>query len=217
VARTGKPVIISAGAATMDEIKQALAAMRKGRNYKVVVLQCVTNYPSPIADSNLKAMVTIRNTFKVPVGYSDHTIGKEGGADDPLSGFTVPLGAVALGACVIEKHVTDDRRRKGPDHPFALTMEEFATMISSIRAMEQALGDGKKRVMDSEKETVVIQRRGMYAVRDISKGEKLRRDMITYLRPAVGLRPPLINKVVGAKTRRAIKAGDPIRQDDISR
>lgn len=215
VAQTHKPVIISAGAATLDEIRQAVAVMRKAANDKLVLLQCVTNYPSPIADANLRAMVTIGETFKVPVGYSDHTIGKEGGADDPLGGLTVPLGAVALGACMIEKHVTDDRSRSGPDHPFAVTMPEFAKMISGIRAMEAALGDGKKRVMPSEKMTVVIQRRGIYAAKDISKGEAIRRDAIVFLRPAVGLRPSAIKKVVGAKARRAIKAGSPVRHSDV--
>jgi sialic acid synthase SpsE len=162
-------------------------------------------------------MVAIGDEFKVPVGYSDHTIGKEGGADDPLGGLTVPLGAVALGACVIEKHVTDDRSRHGPDHPFAMTMAEFAAMVRGIRAMESALGDGNKRVMPSEKQTVVIQRRGMYAAKDIAKGETIRRGAIVYLRPAVGLRPPLIGKVVGAKARRAIKAGGPVRHHDVFR
>jgi N-acetylneuraminate synthase len=217
VAKTGKPVIISAGAATRDEIRQAVGVMRKAGNDKLILLQCVTNYPSPVADANLKAMVAIGDEFKALVGYSDHTIGKEGGADDPLGGLTVPLGAVALGACVIEKHVTDDRSRTGPDHPFAVTMPELATMIRGIRAMEAALGDGKKRVMPSEKETVIIQRRGMYAAKDIAKGEAIRRGAILYLRPAVGLRPPLIKKVIGTKARRAIKAGQPVRHRDVFR
>ncbi|MFZ3043657.1 MAG: N-acetylneuraminate synthase family protein [Minisyncoccia bacterium] len=216
VAKTKKPVIISAGAATLGEIGQAVAVMRKAHNDKLILLQCVTNYPSPIKDANLKAMVEIGKKFKVPVGYSDHTIGKEGGADDPLNGLTVPLGATALGACIIEKHVTDDRKRKGPDHPFAITMEELKQMIQGIRAMEAALGDGKKRVMPSEKQTVVIQRRGMYATRDIKKGTKITRDAIVYLRPAVGLRPPLIQKVVGKKAKRDIKAAQPIRKEDVA-
>lgn len=217
VAKTGKPVILSVGAATMGDVEAAVKAVHKMGNNKLILLQCVTNYPSPLKDSNLKAMVEIGKKFNVLVGYSDHTIGKEGGSDDPLGGLTVPLGAVALGACVIEKHVTDDRSRKGPDHPFALTMEELAQMVKGVRAMEAALGDGKKRLMPSEKETVVIQRRGMYAVRNIEKGEKFSRNMITYLRPAVGLRPPMIKAVIGKKAKKDIKAGDPIRKDDIGR
>ena len=216
VAKTGKPLLISVGAATMKEIEDAVATVRKAENRNLILLQCVTNYPSPVADSNINAMTMLREKFNVVVGYSDHTIGEEGGADDPLGGFTVPLGAVALGASVIEKHITDDRKRKGPDHPFALTMSELKQMIQGIRAMEAALGDGKKRVMPSEKQTVVIQRRGMYATRAIKKGEKITRDMIVYLRPAVGLRPPMINKVVGKKAKRDIKAAQPIYKEDVA-
>lgn len=216
VAKTGKPIIISAGAATLKEIEAAVRAVRRVGNKKLILLQCVTNYPSPIADANLRAMVALQKKFRVVVGYSDHTIGKAGGADDPLDGLTVPLGAVALGGSVIEKHVTDDRRRKGPDHPFALTMDELKKMIQGIRAMEAALGDGKKRLMPSEKQTAIIQRRGMYATRDIRKGEIFTRGMITYLRPAVGLRPPLIVKVVGKRAKRDVSAGEPIRTNDVA-
>lgn len=216
VAKTKRPIIFSVGAATMSEITQAVATVRRAGNNKLILLQCVTNYPSPIADANLRAMVKIGEKFNIPVGYSDHTIGKAGGADDPLNGLTVPLGAVALGACVVEKHVTDNRKRKGPDHPFALTIKKLKQMIQGIRAMEKALGDGKKRVMPSEKQTVIIQRRGMYALRDIKKETKIARDMITYLRPAIGLRPPMIAKVVGKKARRDIKMADPIRKEDVA-
>ena len=192
VAKTGKPVIVSAGAATRDEIRQAVGVMRKAGNDKLILLQCVTNYPSPVADANLKAMVAIGDEFKVPVGYSDHTIGKEGGADDPLGGLTVPLGAVALGACVIEKHVTDDRSRTGPDHPFAVTMPELATLIRGIRAMEAALGDGKKRIMPSEKETVIIQRPSVYTGQGHAQRAKLSgRSTMLFVRPASRLGPML--------------------------
>lgn len=216
VAKTGKPILISVGAATMKEIDDAVATVRKAGNNKLILLQCVTNYPSPIADSNLNAMVMLRKKYGALVGYSDHTIGKEGGSDDPLGGLTVPLGAVALGGSVVEKHVTDDRSRKGPDHPFALTMSELKQMVDGIRGMEKALGDGKKQVMPSEKQTVIIQRRGMYATRDITKGEKFKRSDVIYLRPAVGLRPPLITKVVGKKARRAVRSGQPIKKDDVA-
>ena len=217
VARTGKPVIMSAGAATMDEVEAAVNVVRKAGNKNLILLQCNTSYPSPIDDANLLAMAMFRDTFDVVVGYSDHTIGKEGGSDDPLGGLTVPLGAVALGGSVIEKHVTDDRTRKGPDHPFALTMDEFATMVRGIRAMERARGDGTKHVMASEKNWRTTQRRGMYAVRTIAKGEKFTRDMIVLLRPAIGLRPPMIRAVLGKKVKRNISAGHAIRAEDVSR
>lgn len=217
IAKKGKPVILACGAATMDDIRAAVAAIHKAGNKKIVLLQCVTNYPSPVSDANIRAMEMLRRKFGVLVGYSDHTTSPAGGGDDPLGGLTVPLGAVALGASVIEKHVTDDITRKGPDHPFALPMNEFKKMIASIRALERALGDGKKRLMPSEKETVVIQRRGMYAARLIRAGEKITRDAIEYLRPAIGFRPPEIKKVMGRIARRDIPKGAPITSKDISR
>ncbi len=215
VAKTGKPVILSVGTATMPEIEAAVKEVRKVGNRELILLQCVTNYPSAIAESNLKAMVTLREKFKTVVGYSDHTIGKTGGSDDPLNGITVPLGTVALGGCVIEKHITDDRTRKGPDHPFALTIGELTLMVKGVRAMEAALGDGKKRIMPSERETSIIMRRGMFATRDITQGKRFTRGMITLLRPAVGLRPPLLKKVIGKKAKRTIKAGQPIKAKDV--
>lgn len=216
VARTGKPVIIASGSATMDEVALAIKTIRDAGNKQIVLLQCITNYPSPVADANLKAMVSMRDAFNVHVGYSDHTTSFNAGGDDPLGGITVPLGSVALGGVMVEKHFTDDRSRKGPDHPYAMEVGEFKTMIDSIRAMEKALGDGKKRVMPSEKETVIIQRRGIYTTCDIKEGEVVTEDMLEYLRPAVALRPPEVTKVTGKKARKNITAGSPIYLEDVS-
>ena len=216
VARTGKPIIIGVGAADMPDIEAAIRAVRDTGNQQIIILQCVTNYPAPIADSNLRAMAAFQDQFDVLVGYSDHTIGPKQGGDDPLSGKTVPLAAVALGACVIEKHVTDDPDRTGPDHPFAMTIHgDFAEMIAGIRAVESALGDGAKRVMESERETIVIQRRGIYAARPIAKGEMIAREAIEFLRPAVGFRPREANLVIGKRALRNIPEGAPLRSDDI--
>jgi N-acetylneuraminate synthase len=217
VAKTGKPVILGVGAATMEEVRAAINAVRDTGNNDIIVLQCVTNYPAPIADSNLRAMTVIGSEYDVLYGYSDHTIGPMQGGDDPLEGMTVPLGAVALGACVIEKHVTDDPTRKGPDHPFAMTIDgNFKDMVAGIRAMERALGDGKKRLMPSESETVVIQRRGIYASSDIQKGEAITRDKLTFLRPAVGLKPKDMERVLQMSAKRDIAAGSPIIHDDVA-
>lgn len=215
-AQTQKPILISCGSATIQEIEQALQTIRNTGNDQIVLLQCVTNYPSPLADSNIRAMVALREKFDVEVGYSDHTTGREGGGDDPLNGLTVPLGAVALGARVIEKHFTDDRTRKGPDHPFAMDPDNFQKMIEGVRALEQALGDGEKKLMPSEKETVIIQRRGIYATRDIPQGTRLSRDMVEFLRPAIELRPPQVSLVVGKVAKRAIAGGEVIKLDDFS-
>jgi sialic acid synthase SpsE len=216
IARTGKPMLIGCGASTMEEIEAAVKTIRAEGNENIILLQCVTNYPSPIKDSNIRAMLQLKEKCGVQVGYSDHTIGKAGGADDPLNGLTVPLGAVALGACVIEKHFTDDRTRKGPDHPFAMNPEEFKNMVDGIRAMEQALGDGEKKLMPSEQQTVVIQRRGIYAIREIRPGDVITRDMVEFLRPAVGLRPPALAGILGKTVTKTIAAGDPIKAEDIN-
>jgi N-acetylneuraminate synthase len=161
IARTKKPIILGCGAATMGEIDAAVRAIRGEGNKEIVLLQCVTNYPSPMKDANLKAMVALKERFGVEVGYSDHTTGLRQGGDDPLWGLTVPLCSVALGGLVVEKHFTDDRKRSGPDHPFAMEPREFTLLIEGIRALERALGDGKKKVEPSEKETVIIQRSGI--------------------------------------------------------
>ena len=217
VAKTKKPVILGVGAATLQDVEAAVKTIRRAANSKIIVLQCVTNYPAPIADTNLRAMVSIGKKCEVLYGYSDHTIGPTQGGDDPLRGITVPLGAVALGACVIEKHVTDDPTRTGPDHPFAMTIDgNFKEMIQAVRAMEQAMGDGKKRLMPSEQETVVIQRRGVYAATDIPHGKKIRRDMLEFLRPAVGLRPPETSRIIGKAAKKDIAKGSPISHDDIA-
>ena len=215
VAKTQKPVILSCGAADMEEIETAVSAIRSAGNNRIVLLQCVTNYPFPISDANIKAMVAMKDKLGVEIGYSDHTVGKKEGGDDPLDGITVPLGAVALGAKVIEKHFTDDRTRKGPDHPFAMNFTDFKKMVEAIRALEKALGDGQKKVMDSEKETVIIQRRGIFASVDIQPGEVISRDKIELLRPALAMRPPEVKNLLGKKAKNRISAGDPIKFEDV--
>lgn len=215
VAKLGKPVIIGCGSSTVEDIEKAINTIRDTGNNKIILLQCVTNYPSPIADANLLAMVELGKKFSVEVGYSDHTVGEEGKGDDPLSGITVPLGAVALGATVIEKHFTDDRKRVGPDHPFAMDTSSFKMMVDGIRAMEKALGDGQKRIMPSELDTVVIQRRGIYATRNIESGEIIDFDSIELLRPAVGIKASQLDSVVGKRTSKKIETGEPIRNEDV--
>ena len=216
VAQTMKPIIIACGASTINEIETAISTIRNVGNNQIILLQCVTNYPSKIQDANIKAMVALKEKFNVEIGYSDHTTGKVSGGDDPLDGLTVPLAAVALGAKVIEKHFTDDRTRKGPDHPFAMEFKDFKKMVLAIRALETAMGDGIKKVMSSEKDTAIIQRRGIYAKKDIRKGNKIKLNMIEFLRPAIGLRPCEVSKIEGKKAKQDIPAGSPLTIDDIS-
>ena len=215
VAKKKKPIIIGCGSSTFKEVTLAINTIKKAGNNKIVLLQCVTNYPSPVAEANLRAMQVFRKKFTVNVGYSDHTIGMKGGGDDPLNGITVPLGAVAMGAVMLEKHFSDDVKRKGPDHPFAMEVAEFKKMIDSIRALEKAFGDGKKRIMPSEKETYKIQRRGIYAKSKIKRGSKIKKIDLEFLRPAISLRPPEYVKVVGKVAKHDIESGEPIYLKDV--
>jgi len=193
-AEKGRPIILATGASTLNEVRGAVDVIKSSGNDDIILLHCVVNYPSLVEDANIRAMVTLKNTFGYLVGYSDHTL------DD-----LVPLGAVALGACVIEKHFTFDRTRPGPDHPYAMEVPEFAAMVKKIRLLERALGSPVKRLAPSEKETVILQRRSLFAAVDIPAGTVISRDMIEILRPAIGLLPKQIDAVVGKKAKVSIK------------
>lgn len=215
VAKTQKPILLSCGASTLEEVKRAVSTIEEARNTQIIILQCIVSYPSKIDQANLRVLETFQKTFPYPVGYSDHTIGVEGGGDDPLRGLTIPLAAVALGARVIEKHFTDDRKRVGPDHPFAIEPDEFNWMVGGIRAVERALGTPIKNITPIEKETYIIQRRGIYAHRNISLGEKFQESSLEFLRPAIGLRPPQISEILGKPASRNVQQGEPITRQDV--
>jgi sialic acid synthase SpsE len=202
IARTGKPVILGCGAATLGEVEDAVRIFRNAGNEQFALLQCVTNYPSPFEDANIRAMVSMKAAFDCVVGYSDHT-----------PGSVVPLGSVALGGRVIEKHFTDDKTRKGPDHSFAMDGPEFAAMIREIRNLEKALGNGVKRIMPSEKETLILQRRSLIAAVDVPAGTRIGREHIVTLRPQKGLLPKELPNVLGRTSSRAIKKGEPLQWD----
>lgn len=206
IARKKKAIILSTGASTIGEIDKALKAIWSEDNQDITLLQCVTNYPARFECANIRAMRAMGDLFDVPVGYSDHT-----------PGVVVALGAVALGASVIEKHFTDDNTRSGPDHPFAMGTMEFKEMVDSIRALEVALGSPTKDLYDDEKETVALQRRCLRASQTIQCGMKITEDMITVLRPMAigGLEPEFKRTVVGRKAREDIRKGDPFTWDKI--
>lgn len=206
IAGKGKPVILGTGASTMTEIDKAVKTIREEGNDQIVLLQCVTNYPSSFESANIRAMSTMAQDFDVLVGYSDHT-----------PGSIVPLGAVALGACVIEKHFTDDKRRSGPDHPFAMDAEDMKQMVDSIRTLEKALGNGVKELYEEESQTVVLQRRCLRASEDIPGGAVITENMIDVLRPAPkgALYPEYKNMVVGKTARTLIKKGTPLTWENV--
>ena len=199
VASKKKPIILGTGASNMNEIKDAVLAIESQNNYDIVLLQCITQYPTPIEYANIRAMVTIQKAFGCPVGYSDHT-----------ESCMVAFGAVSLGACIIEKHFTDNKSRIGPDHPFAMNPEVMGIMISGIRELEKSLGSPIKQVEECEKETRILQRRGLFAKEAIKSGKIINREMVESLRPAVGIETKNINQVVGHKAMSNIEKGEPI-------
>jgi sialic acid synthase SpsE len=180
------PILMGVGACTLAEVDQAVRTLTEAGCQELVLLQCITNYPNSFDSANLKAMINMGRMFDCAYGYSDHT-----------PGYSVPVGAVALGGCVIEKHFTDDKTRPGPDHPFAMDGADFKAMATAIRELERAMGDGVKRVEGEEATTRILQRRSLYAARDLKAGQKLRRRDVVILRPQHGILPDQLDNVLG--------------------
>ena len=190
----GKPLILSTGMANLGEIEAALAVLETAGTDRaqITVLHCTTEYPAPMAEVNLRAMQTIGQAFGVAVGYSDHTAGIE-----------VPIAAVALGATVIEKHITLDQNLPGPDHKASLEPKEFAAMVRAIRNIEQALGDGIKRPTASEAANLQVVRKSLVASRAISIGDLFSAANITAKRPGTGVSPMRWDELIGRPSPRA--------------
>lgn len=195
----GKPVILSTGMATLGEIEAALEALETAGTPRthITALHCNTEYPTPMQDVNLRAMCSIRDALGVAIGYSDHT-----------SGIEVPIAAVALGATVIEKHLTLDRNLPGPDHKASLNPDEFAAMVSAIRNIEQAMGDGIKRPSPSEAKNKPIARKSLVAAKQIRAGEQFTAENVTAKRPGSGISPMRWDEVVGRVAARDFAADE---------
>lgn len=196
IAEKSVPVILSTGMSTIPEIQDAIDILT-GNSIKypskssltkddIILLHCNTEYPTPFTDVNLSAMKQIAEQTGVRVGYSDHTVGIE-----------VPIAAVAMGACVIEKHFTLDKNLPGPDHKASLNPEELKAMVSAIRNIEKAIGTGNKCVSNSERKNMPIARKSIVAAKDIKKGELLTEENLTVKRPGNGISPMLWDKVIG--------------------
>lgn len=222
-ARTGRPIILSTGMSTLDEVKTALEVIAYGYTSrscrptrgafrasfrspsgkralarKVTLLHCTTEYPAPFSDINLRAMDTLRAAFNLPVGLSDHS-----------PGACIPVAAVARGAAVIEKHFTLDRDLPGPDHRASLEPHEFRSMVREIRNIEQALGSGKKSPAPSERKNIPVARKSLVAAREIRKGERFTEENITIKRPGTGASPMRYWDALG------IKAAKRYRKDEV--
>jgi N,N'-diacetyllegionaminate synthase len=193
ISRLGKGIILSTGMSDLQEVEDALGALESEGTprSKITVLHATTEYPCPIEDVNLKAMLTIQKAFGVKVGYSDHT-----------SGIEVPIAAVALGACVIEKHFTLDRTMDGPDHKASLEPVDLKAMVSAIRNIEKALGDGVKRPSVSELKNIPIARKSIVALCEIKRGELFSTENIGTKRPYSGISPMRWDELIGQPARR---------------
>lgn len=196
IASKGKPLLVSTGMACLGEVEAAVIAVEQTGNMNLGLLHCVSNYPADPADTNLRAMKLMTDAFGLPVGYSDHTLGIE-----------VPLAAVALGACVIEKHFTLDRSLPGPDHKASLEPLELAAMVRGIRTVESALGSGRKQPSASEAAIAAVARKSLVAAHDIAAGTVLTADMIAVKRPGTGLAPSFKPIVLGRRALEDIPAG----------
>ncbi len=198
MARTGKPIIMSTGTATVGEIDDAVNAARHGGATEIALLKCTTAYPAPPGEMNLRTIPHLAEMFHVPTGLSDHSMG-----------IAVPVAAVALGACIIEKHLTIARSEGGPDSAFSLEPHEFRAMVDEIRVAEQALGEVRYEV--TEEESIArAYRRSLFVVKDVCRGEKLTEENVRSIRPADGLPPKYLGQVLGRKASRDLAACSPL-------
>ena len=189
VAKLGLPVVMSTGMANMQEVKEAFSVLVKNglKKEDITILHCNTEYPTPMKDVNLTAMLSIEKELGVKIGYSDHTLGIE-----------VPIAAVAMGATVIEKHFTLDRNMEGPDHKASLEPGELTAMVTAIRNIELALGDGIKKPSKSEQKNILIARKSIVAIDDIKKGDIFTEENISVKRPGNGISAMKWHDVLGA-------------------
>lgn len=203
IAQSQKAVMFSTGMSSVTEIDNAVNICRKSGNDKIIALQCTSLYPAPVHLSNLRAMATISEMFGIITGYSDHTIGDH-----------IPIAAVAMGAKVIEKHITLDRSLSGPDHAFAMELDELKDMVSRIRDVESSIGDGfKNGPRNEEMELYKKARRSIIAKNKISKGSIIKSEDIIIKRPGLGIHPSYENIVIGRKALKDIEEDEPINWD----
>ncbi len=205
VADLGRPLILSSGMATLDEVEDAIFTLRARGCKDLAMLHCVSSYPAPVAASNLRAMDSIGLAVGGPIGMSDHSLGWE-----------VTLAAVARGAKIIEKHLTLDRTLPGPDHAASIEPREFKQMMTQIRLVESALGDGVKQPAICERDTAEVARRSVVAARDLTSGTTLCADDLAIKRPGTGIKPRRFATLMGRKLCRAVAADEPLHWEDLT-
>lgn len=204
IARTGKPVILSTGMATLAEIEEAIQAARSAGATQIALLKCTSAYPAPPEEMNLRTIPHMQGAFGVPVGLSDHTLG-----------IAVPVAAVALGACIVEKHFTLSRAIPGPDSAFSLEPHEFKVMVEAIRVAEKALGEVHYGVGEREAKSRVF-RRSLFVVKDVQAGEVFTEENLRSIRPGHGLHPRHLREILGRRANRNIQRGTPLTLDMVA-
>lgn len=203
-ASKGIPIMLATGDATMSEIDEAVRTIEKTGNKELVLMQCITNYPSKIDSANVNVLKTYQDAFECLTGYSDHS-----------PGHIVALASVVLGGRVIEKHFTLDKTDSGPDHPHSMEPNEFKFMVDSVREVERAMGSTRKEVVEEESETVFVQRRCLYAKNNLKRGQVITVDDIDVLRPALGIPPKFKETIIGKTVNKDIPARAPIFWEDL--
>jgi N,N'-diacetyllegionaminate synthase len=201
IALTKKTIILSTGMSTLSEVKEAIGVIRNKSKAQLILLHCVSEYPCPINQVNLRAMLTLENEFNLPIGYSDHTLGTD-----------VIFAAVALGAKVIEKHFTVDREMKGPDQAVSIEPKELKDMICSIRNIEKCMGNGIKIPALCEIKNRKLLRRGLVFTNDIEKGSIVSLEDFTIKRPGLGLDPKYKASLQGRRLKRSVSEDQPVQQ-----
>lgn len=201
VAKMGKPIIISTGMANLAEVYEGTMTMRDSGNNDIVVLQCTTNYPSLLEDANISSMITMGQALDVIIGYSDHV-------EENYACYA----AVANGAKVIEKHFTLDRSMKGPDHKASLDPNQFSQLVKGIRSIEKAMGSKVKSPTPAEIENTTGMRRSIVSLKEIKKGETISEDIIGFKRPATGIEPKYLDKIIGKKASMDISNDIPLQE-----
>jgi len=202
VAKLNKPIILSTGMCSLEDVRNSVNAIYSSGNDKLAILHCVSNYPAKPEETNLNAILTLKNEFNVPVGLSDHSVGG-----------TISLGAVALGANLIEKHFRDPRNSSSPDDVVALDEDQFYSLIKSIRLIEKAKGDGKKNPTDSEKLNLLTNRVSIISMVEIKAGQIITKDLIDIRRPGTGIQPIHFESTIGKKAKIDIPKEEPITFD----
>jgi N,N'-diacetyllegionaminate synthase len=204
LAKKGRPLLVSTGMSELEEVEAAVEAIARAGNPPLALFHCTSSYPAPESAVNLRAMGTLASRFPVPVGYSDHTLGT-----------AIPWAAVALGARLLEKHLTLDCALPGPDHAASMEPRDFTELVAGVRRIEAGLGDGRKTVQPCERETQRVARKSLFAARELRAGETLDEQSLLCRRPGVGMSPARLAGLIGRKLSRTVAADTMLQESDL--